>query len=309
MWIEFTNVTKTYGAVTALDSVSFRIPVGSTFGLLGTNGAGKTTLFELLVGHDTPDRGEIVVGGQAVEDAGVAVRGGIGFLPERVGFPALLTGREVLDVHARIHAIAGARSARIDDVLETVGLTEAADRRVGGYSNGMQTRLGLAAALLAQPPILVLDEPTAGLDPRGVTTFHQLVERLSAETETTIVLASHDLDEVNRLCDEVAILHDGRLGATGSVDALRTASGGTTEVTITTPSDAAASQLSAAIASFGRLTVGEDTVTLQCDPGAIAEVLAVIDHAWIQDIEIMRPGLDTAFHQALDAAQMEVIDA
>ena len=303
MRIEFSDITKTYGNVTALEAVSIDIPAGSTFGVLGTNGAGKTTLFELLVGHDHPDSGEITVGGQSVANGGSNVREHIGFLPERVGFPGLLTGREVLEIHGRIRSLNTARAPRIEAVLETVDLTDAADRQVAGYSNGMQTRLGLAAALLAEPPILVLDEPTAGLDPRGVETFHQLVEEISQTSDATIIISSHDLHEIERLCNAVAILHEGRLKAAGSVEVLTETAGGTTEITITVPDDDTAGRLVDIIRPFGTTIVGEEQVTLSCHPSEVVEVIEQLDTRYMEDIDIEKPGLDAAFHAAVEVGR------
>lgn len=301
MRLEFDAVTKTYGPVVALDDVTFDIPSGSTFGVLGTNGAGKTTLFELLVGHDVTDDGSIDVGGLDVADAGERVRERVGFLPEQVGFPDLLTGREVLRVHARIRGLGAERETRMDEVLETVGLADAADRRVEGYSNGMRSRLGLAAALLDEPPVLVLDEPTAGLDPRGVETFHRIVERIGRERDATVVLSSHVLDEVERLCDAVAILHEGQLCAVGDIDELRLDAAGATEITVHTATDDAAASVVETARPHGTVTVGEDRVVIRCPPDAVFDLVSAIDDTDLSGLEVRPPGLDAAFHEAIDA--------
>ena len=218
MHIEANDVRKTYGAVTALDGLSLEIPDGSTFGLLGTNGAGKTTFFKLLVGHDHPDAGTVRIGGTDVAAAGSRIRERVGYLPERVGFPPALTGREVLSFHARIRGLPA--DGRIDAVVERVGLDAGdADRPISGYSNGMRRRLGLATVLLPDPAVLILDEPTAGLDPRGVAEFHRIVEGLQS-TDVTVVFCSHVLSEVERLCDRVAILDRGRVVESGLVSDL-----------------------------------------------------------------------------------------
>ena len=220
--IETTELTKRYGDVTALDGVELSVPAGSTFGLLGTNGAGKSTLFKLLVGHLTPDAGSVRVAGRDVAAAGHELREVVGFVPEDAGFPPSLTGREVLEYHARLRGIPKAeRADRVAAALGTVDLDSAADRRVDGYSNGMNRRLALASALLARPALLLLDEPTAGLDPLGVDTFHRIIERLRRETDLTVVVTTHVLAEVDRLWEEAAVLHDGELLYTGSVDELR----------------------------------------------------------------------------------------
>lgn len=216
MRIDATDVRKTYRDVTALDGLSLSVPSGSTFGIIGTNGAGKSTLFRLLVGHDRPDAGTVSVGGTDVTEDGRRIRERVGYLPEHVGFPGGLTGREVLGVHRATRGLP--TDGRIAEAIERVGLTpEEADRHVSGYSNGMCRRLGLATVLLPDPDVLVLDEPTAGLDPRGVDEFHAIVEEITKETDATVVFCSHVLGEVERLCDRVAVLHDGQVRASGPV--------------------------------------------------------------------------------------------
>ncbi|MFC7196107.1 ABC transporter ATP-binding protein [Halosimplex aquaticum] len=162
--IEVTDVTKRYGDVAAVDGVSLSVPSGASLGLVGTNGAGKTTLFRLLVGHETPDSGTVRVAG-VDPTGGTHVRERVGYLPEHAGFQPALTGAEVLGYYADMR---GVEAADVDTLLSVVGLGDAGDRRVGGYSNGMNRRLGLAVALLGDPDVLLLDEPTAGLDPAGV---------------------------------------------------------------------------------------------------------------------------------------------
>ncbi|WP_096393465.1 ABC transporter ATP-binding protein [Halorubrum trapanicum] len=219
MRIDATDVRKAYGDVTALDGLSLSIPSGSTFGIVGTNGAGKSTLFRLLVGHDRPDAGTVSVGGIDVTEDGRRIRERVGYLPEDIGFPDGLSGREVLGVHRATRGLP--KDGRTAEAIERVGLTaDEADRRVSGYSNGMGRRLGLATVLLPDPDVLILDEPTAGLDPRGVDEFHAIVEEITTETDATVVFCSHVLGEVERLCDRVAVLHDGRVRAAGPVDEL-----------------------------------------------------------------------------------------
>lgn len=295
MKITITDVRKRYGDVVALDGPSFEIPSGSTFGVLGTNGAGKTTLFELLVGHHEPDAGRIEVGGLDVERAGHRVRERVAFLPEHAGFPSSMTGREVLSVHARIRGLAD-RERRIEDVLETVGLADAADRAVEGYSNGMERRLGLASALLAEPPVLVLDEPTAGLDPRGVATFHEIIERIDRETDATVVLSSHVLSEVERLCDTVAVLEDGELRTVGDVDELR-AAGETVTVVLQSADDPA--RLLDAVQGWGEVVETTNAIEVTCKRDAAFDLLSTIDSETIDSFEVREPGLEAAFRKAL----------
>ncbi|MFP8956694.1 ABC transporter ATP-binding protein [Natrialbaceae archaeon A-CW3] len=308
MQITITDIHKRYGDVVALDGPSFEIPSGSTFGVLGTNGAGKSTLFGLLVGHDRPDSGTIDVGGLDVEEAGHRVRERVGFLPEHSGFPASLTGREILSTNARIRGLEN-RDERIEDVLELVGLSDAADRAVSGYSNGMGRRLGLAAALLPEPPVLVLDEPTAGLDPRGVAAFHDIVTRIGNETDTTVVLSSHVLSEVESLCDHVAILHDGHLHASGSVEAL-CATGDTVTVSVATTSPDARThlleELQRHVDDFDVVRQGtgqggsSDRLEVRCDRNRAFDLVAALESDLVERFEVREPGLEAAFHRAVD---------
>ncbi|MFB6255027.1 MAG: ABC transporter ATP-binding protein [Halobacteriaceae archaeon] len=218
--INVRQVTKQYGDITALDNVSLSIEKGHTFGLLGTNGAGKSTLFRLLIGHITPDSGQLEVMGHDVGTMGVSIRSAVGYLPERAGFPDNLTATEVLRFHARMHGLSN-RDQRIIDVLQRVGIGDAANRRVGGFSKGMRRRLGLATALLPRPDILLLDEPTAGLDPLGIAAFHRIISDLRSEGDLTLLLSSHAFSEVELLCDRVGILNDGEMLATGPPTGLR----------------------------------------------------------------------------------------
>jgi Cu-processing system ATP-binding protein len=297
--IDATNVTKRYGDVTALDGLSLSLSAGTTFGLLGTNGAGKTTLFKLLVGHVEPDDGTLEVAGRDVQTAGHDVRRVVGYLPEHAGFPASSTGREVLQFHAAMRGLpSGDRAARVEEVLATVGLTAAADRRVDGYSNGMNRRLGLATALLPRPRILLLDEPTAGLDPLGVAAFHRIVRRLREESDLTVVLSSHVLSEVEALCDSVAVLHGGRLRAVGDVDDLRSTEDGDRLVTLRLADAATAEDVLAVAASHGASVRDGSggTVTLACRPGDVPRLLEAVNGLdAVRDYEVGAGGLDHLF--------------
>ncbi len=297
MEITITDIHKRYGDVTALAGPTFTVPSGSTFGVLGTNGAGKTTLFELLIGHNRPDRGRISVGNLAVTEAGHRVRERVGFLPEHVGFPGSLTGREILRTVDRIRGSPGAPGG-IDDVLALVGLADAADRAVSGYSNGMTTRLGLAGALLGEPPVLVLDEPTAGLDPRGVETFHRIVQRIGQETDATVVLSSHVMSEIEQLCDHVAILHEGRLCAVDDVDTL---CGSVDEDPLVRFWTSQPRNLSRSIEPFGHTDQRDHSVTIEVRRDRVLELLQVVDSDKIDRFEVQEPGLEAVFHAAIEA--------
>lgn len=301
--IEAKDVTKRYGSITALEGLDLQVDTGTTFGLLGTNGAGKTTLFKLLVNHIAPDSGSLRVSGVDVVEAGPEVRRAVGYLPENAGFPANLTGREVLAFHAEVRGIPRSRrSERIDEVLDIVGLNEAADRRVGGYSNGMNRRLGLATALLPQPKILLLDEPTAGLDPLGVAAFHRIVRRLHAEPDLTVVLSSHVLSEVESICEAVAVLHEGRLRASGRLKELRATLDGL--VLVSARLDPTADHQPAFDAVTGLAEVqraAADTLEFRSSPDAVPDLLdRFLELDCVAGFEVREPGLGQLFDALAD---------
>jgi Cu-processing system ATP-binding protein len=297
------NARKQYGDVTALDGLDLRVERGQTVGLLGTNGAGKTTLFELLAGLRDPDGGEVSVLGRDPTD-GVDTRERVGYLPDSAGFPRELTGREILTFHARMRGVpAGDRAHRVARVLATVGLAAAADRAVGGYSNGMARRLGLGTVLVADPDVLLLDEPTAGLDPHGVDAFHDVLEAVAADTPVTVVFSTHVLDEVERVCDRAVVVHDGRVVADGDVADLCRRAGETITVDATV-ADAASAE-TAATGLRGRDGVervrrdGAD-LTVTCEPMQAFPVLrALHERAAVERFAVREPGLETAFRTAV----------
>ncbi len=212
--IEFVSVHKTFGrgpsAVQALDGLSLSIPRGIVYGLLGPNGAGKSTLLRILAGLLRPDRGEIRIFGEAATPTG---RRRLGMLIETPSFYPFLTARE----HLRILAASSATSLPVDTVLERIGLSKAADKTVSGFSLGMKQRLGIGCALITEPEAIILDEPTNGLDPDGILEMRALIHDVAHRDGLTVLLSSHLLDEVERVCDRVAILQRGRLVAEGAV--------------------------------------------------------------------------------------------
>lgn len=213
--IETNGLSKTYGSVTALDRLTLSIPKGGVYGVLGPNGAGKSTLFRILLGLIQPSQGTARVMGGAVGE--VAHMRRTGSMIETPRFPPYLTAREVLRWLAQGHGQAG--SANVDGWLQRVGLAEASGRKVRGFSVGMMQRLGVAAALMTRPELVILDEPTSGMDPPGIQEMRALIRSLPAEG-VTVILASHQLLEVQRVCDRVAILNKGRLVREGLVSEL-----------------------------------------------------------------------------------------
>lgn len=218
--IETRGLTKTYGTVRALDGLDLTIPRGGVYGVLGPNGAGKSTLFRILLGLVRASDGTATVMGGPVGDLNHMRR--MGSMIETPRFPPYMTARQVLRWLALEHGVAA--EADIPRWLERVGLTEAADRKVRGFSVGMLQRLGVAGALLSKPELVILDEPTSGMDPPGIQEMRALIRSLADIDGVTVVLASHQLLEVQRVCDRVAIMNRGKLVREGAVSEL-TASG------------------------------------------------------------------------------------
>ncbi|MBX9576186.1 MAG: ABC transporter ATP-binding protein [Caulobacteraceae bacterium] len=215
--IETRGLSKHYGAVRALDGLDLTIPRGGVYGVLGPNGAGKSTLFRILLGLIRPTDGSATVMGGPIGQIATMRRSGS--MIETPRFPPFLTARQVLGWLATAHGLSG-DAGRIDGWLERVGLTEAANRKVRGFSVGMMQRLGVAAALMTEPELVILDEPTSGMDPPGIQEMRQLIRSLAVDDGLTVVLASHQLLEVQRVCDRVAILNKGRLVLEGAVTEL-----------------------------------------------------------------------------------------
>ncbi|XUL90338.1 ABC transporter ATP-binding protein [Streptomyces galilaeus] len=211
------GITKCFGDVVALDGVDLDVTQGQIHGLVGPNGAGKTTLLGLLLGLAVADSGRLEILGQQVGRAFAAPDGVAGFVDGPGLYPSL-TARQNL---AALVALRGhdARTAGIDDVLDQVGLTDVADDRARGFSLGMRQRLGLAAALVTRPRLLVLDEPSNGLDPAGKRHVHGVLSRLAADG-TAVVLSSHRMDDLEALCSEVTILATGRVVFSGPLSKL-----------------------------------------------------------------------------------------
>ncbi len=237
--VSITDVHKSFpghwgrGGVYAVKGVSLRIPEGGVYGLIGPNGSGKSTVMKLLVGLLAPDAGNCEVFG--LPATATVNRREIGFLPENPYFYKFLTGEETVRFYGRLCGLRGAAlKARTAELLELVGLTEAKDRRLRGYSKGMLQRIGLAQALVQNPRLLVLDEPTAGVDPIGSRTIRDIILNIKKQG-VTVFLCSHLLEQVQEICDRVGVLYQGCLIAEGTMDEL-TRDDRHSEITLNNPS-------------------------------------------------------------------------
>ncbi len=219
--VEARGLTKRYGDLVAVDHLDLELHRGEVFGLLGPNGAGKTTTILMLLGLTEPTAGTVRVLGLDPTRQPLEVKRRVGYVPDDVGFYGSLTGRENLRYTARLNGLSGpGAERRISELLEGVGLAEAADAPVETYSRGMRQRLGIADALLKDPEVAILDEPTVGIDPEGVAEILALIAALARERGATVLLSSHLLHQVQSICDRVGIFVGGRMVAQGRIEEL-----------------------------------------------------------------------------------------
>lgn len=213
--IELKNLVKTYGDVNAVDDLSLNIGKGEVFGLLGPNGAGKSTTILMLCGLIQPSSGECLIDGIEVSKNPIEVKRRLGYMPEDVGFYPNLSAGQNLEFFAKLHDIPDPeRKERIDELLRLVGLS-GVEKKVGGYSKGMRQRLGIAKALVNDPDVVILDEPTANLDPQGVSDYRRIIRNISGSGKT-ILVSSHILSEVSKVCSRVGIMQNGQLIRVGT---------------------------------------------------------------------------------------------
>ncbi len=224
--VEASSISKRFKEVVAVDGVSFEVRHGKVFGLLGPNGAGKTTTIRILVTLLPPDSGQARIFGLDAVGQTMAVRRLIGYVPQQLSADGTLSGWENVMLFARLYDLPRRnRKAAVSEALELMGLGDARDRLVSTYSGGMVRRLELAQALINRPRLLILDEPTIGLDPIARTEVWERVLSLRREAGTTILLTTHYMEEADQLCDHVALMHHGRIQAAGSPAELKASLG------------------------------------------------------------------------------------
>ncbi|HJT94091.1 MAG TPA: ATP-binding cassette domain-containing protein [Mycobacterium sp.] len=215
--IDCRHLTHSYGHFTAVDDFSLQVRAGETVGLLGPNGAGKTTVVRVLTTLTPVQKGEVFIFGLSARRDTMDIRQNIGYVPQQLSIESALTGRQNVDLFARLYDVPRRdRSDRVDEALEAMQLLDVADGLAGTYSGGMVRRLELAQALVNRPSLLILDEPTVGLDPIARDGVWSQVRRMQAEFGMTVLLTTHYMEEADALCDRVALMHHGRLQAIGS---------------------------------------------------------------------------------------------
>jgi Cu-processing system ATP-binding protein len=290
--VELDHVSKRYGKVEAVRDVSINLAPGETTALVGHNGAGKTTLLKLMLGLVHPSAGTISVLGDNPAAGEFRARSKIGYLPENVSFNAALTGREILSFYARLKREPVAKALGL---LELVGLGSAAARRVGTYSKGMRQRLGLAQALIGEPQLLLLDEPTTGLDPALRLSFYEIVQALR-DRGATVVLSSHVLAELGERTDRVAIMSHGSMVANGSIDELRRVARLPAKIRLTVSGESESIRNWLGTAETWRQVNGH-IVEIDATPERKIELLrrATDLKAPVRDVDVVPPTLDEIY--------------
>jgi ABC-2 type transport system ATP-binding protein len=281
-------LTKSYHSTLALDGLTLEIPDGAVFGLLGPNGAGKTTFLRLVMGFIFPNGGELDLGGLSPAS--------IGFLPERAFYPPRVSIRDHLSTLGRLTGLTSAPlRQQVDDLLQQVQLHKVSDTRLRACSRGMLQRLGLAQALLGDPPLLLLDEPALGLDPAGQKFMREQIDCLH-EAGKTVILSSHHLDEITRICTHIAVIHRGRLVRTGLLDTFLAPRAQVTILTSPLPGD-----LAVKIASLSPdISVMDETITLMGD--GVSFKHQVLVHLLDRDVNIRQL---TERHATLEEVYLE----
>jgi len=298
----FHDVAVHFGRVHALDGLTLEAGAGTVVMLAGPNGAGKSTLIRVLLGLVSPDRGELRADGAKVR-ADRALRERIGYLPESVAFAESLTGREVVAFFA---AARGVPKKRIDEVLERVGLTPAARRAVRGYSRGMRQRLGLAVALVSSPEVLVLDEPTGGLDQDGLSLLWSVLDEWRAAGRL-VLLASHEIALLEHRVDRLALLSRGKLVAEGTPAALRKAADLPLRVhlDLAEPPEGGHEALVDSIRGCAsEVVVDESRVEVEVVPGSLLPLLDLRGRfpGAVRDLRVQEPPFDEVYRRLLEAA-------
>jgi ABC-2 type transport system ATP-binding protein len=296
------DLVRRFGDITAVDGVSFRIAPGETYGLLGPNGAGKTTTISMVAGLIPADEGTITVLGQPVGPNRIAVKHHIGLVPQDLAIYPELSGRENLTFFGRLQGLHGKDLARrVAEVLELIGLTDRAKDPTKEYSGGMKRRLNIGIGLLHQPTLLILDEPTVGVDPQSRNAILESVEALSVEG-MAVLYTTHYMEEAERLCDRIAIIDSGKFQAegtraelirlTGEVDHIRLAGSGAVQ---------AAAEAIRGLPAVQQADADRHTVILAVRdaPTAVAAIVAAATDAGmtLSDLEISRPDLESVFLQ------------
>ncbi len=298
MVLSVRSLHKVYGTRQAVAGLSFEVAPGEIFGLLGPNGAGKSTTVQMIAGLVAPSAGSIAIAGFDVVRDPKRARRRVGFVPQEIALYAALSGEDNLAFWGQMYGLSGQYlKKRIELVLELVGLAERRRDRVGAYSGGMQRRLNLAAGLLHEPELLLLDEPTVGVDPQSRNRIFEGIEQLNREG-LTIIYTSHYLEEVERLCHRVAIIESGKLLALDSPSQLKATGTGLIELTLPVSIKSLEAQL-LALGGVRSVVQNSNIATIEADhpQQVLAAVLDLItrSHLPVENVRLVEPSLETVF--------------
>ena len=294
------DLRKRYGELEAVKGVSFQIHEGETYGLLGPNGAGKTTTISMVCGLLTRDAGEVTLDGQAIDVGAVAAKAGIGYVPQELAIYPDLSARENLEFFGRLYDLGGAQlKARVSEVLELIGLTERARDRTSTFSGGMQRRLNIGIGLLHQPRLLLLDEPTVGVDPQSRNAILESIAELGRQG-MAILYTTHYMEEAERLCTRIGIIDGGEIRAEGTRKELVALIGQREQVRLTLAGDVVAAARAAGhvrgVASAA--AKGDEVEVLTADAGRVLpRLLDAVEAAGahVRGVEIVQPNLEAVF--------------
>ncbi len=299
-WIlECRDLRKAFGDLVAVNGVGFHIAAGETYGLLGPNGAGKTTTISMVCGLLRRDGGDVVLAGRPLDTMTIDAKADIGYVPQELALYPDLTGRENLRFFGKLYGLAGTElDARVDEVLDVIDLRERADDKAQQYSGGMQRRLNIGLGLLNRPKLLVLDEPTVGVDPQSRNAILESVERFR-EQGLAVLYTTHYMEEAERLCDRVGIIDQGELKAEGTRRALVAMVGERDRVHLAATGDLeCAVKVAGAMDAVEQATRNGDGLDLVVDDARLhlpAILTYVGEHAHVTAVEVAEPNLEAVF--------------
>lgn len=297
--INVLNVSKRYGSVKALDGVSLAIERGSIFGLLGPNGAGKSTLINIISTLIVQDDGDVEIAGLSVQKDAQKIRGMLGLVPQDIALYPTLTARENLLFWGRMYGLGGKKlKGQIDDVLELSGLKDRANERVEGYSGGMKRRLNIAVALMHSPQILIMDEPTVGIDPQSRNFILERIKSFKG-SNITVIYTSHYMEEIEEICDSVAIMDRGKVIASGTVEELHGLAGSLDTIYIKTEEPVSDLSFLKHLQSIENSYADGNTTVISVahSKEALSSIILAFTRAGhdIRSVDMLKPNLETVF--------------
>ncbi|EHQ91319.1 ABC transporter ATP-binding protein [Desulfosporosinus youngiae] len=296
--LEVKQAQKFYGQFQAVKDIDLTIAKGEIYALLGHNGAGKSTLIKMILGLVKPSAGTIVIEGLNYDAKNKEIKKKVGYLPERMNFYDNLTAWETIGFYAKLKGI---MKKRCEEVLEQVGLKEAGHRRVGAFSKGMQQRLGLAQAIIHKPDLLVLDEPTTGLDPIGILELKEMIRNWNKEG-TTILFSSHNLNDVEELAQQIGIMNRGEIIAQGSLAELQDRLGLPTKIEIDLAVIPVDLEKILAVKRIETFLVEGRTISIDCPKAKKAQVIAAVMDGVLKvlDLRLAEPGLNSIYQSIME---------